>query len=272
MRKRIAIVGCGAIASVIIDAVAKGEISTDVVALMDIYQEKCEFLSKRIGGGARICREIECILESNPHIVVEAASQSAVKEYVTKLVSRGIDVVVLSVGALLDKQLLESIADASKRSKARIYIPSGAIAGVDALKAVSIIGVDKVILKTTKNIAAFDQTTLKLLGVEPSRITQKTKIFSGSAYEAVKLFPFNINVVATLVLATGVEPQVEIYADPTANENIHEIEVYSKISKIHIKISNAPHPQNPRTSYIAALSVVKLLKQLCGESPIHVGT
>lgn len=269
--KKIALIGCGAIGSVIVDAIARREIEAELVALMDMHPDRCVSLAKKISEEVEICKDLECVIGSKPHIVVEAASQEAVREYVPALVGRGIDVVVLSVGALLEKRLLNELIELSRRSKARIYVPSGAVAGIDAIKAIAIVGAKKVVLRTTKNVKAFDPNTLKQLGIDPNRITHRTVVFQGPASIATKMFPANINVVATLALASGVEPQVEIYADPEAESNVHEIEVESDVSKIYIKVVNRPHPQNPRTSYIAALSVIKLLKQLCNNDTLYVG-
>lgn len=271
MMKRLALIGCGAIGSVIVDAIARGEIEAKLVALMDMHPDRCTSLAKKISEEVEICKDIECIFELKPHMVVEAASQEAVREYVPALVGRGIDVVVLSVGALLEKKLLNELIELSRASKARIYVPSGAIGGIDAVKAIGIVGVKKVVLRTTKNVKAFDPNTLKQLGIDPNKITHRTIVFRGPASVATKMFPANINVVTTLALATGMEPYVEIYADPEADSNVHEIEVESNVSKIYIKMVNRPHPQNPKTSYIAALSVIKLLRQLCNNDALYVG-
>jgi len=179
-------------------------------------------------------------------------------------------VVVLSVGALLDKEIYNEVVKAAESSNARIYIPTGAIAGIDAVKALSLIGVKRIILRTYKNVKSFDQKVLSQLGF--NEVRERTKIFEGDGATAVKLFPANVNVVATLALASGKIPWVEIYADPTLNENIHEIEVEGEVSKIRIHAENMPHPGNPKTSYLAALSVIQLLKQLAGDTHIIVGT
>ncbi len=270
--RKVAIIGCGAIGSVLIEAIARGVVKCKLVALMDIASEKCSSISSMHSlEGVAICSDLDCLLKASPTLVVEAASQEAVKMYVPRVLEMGIDVVVLSVGALLDEKLISEIRKVMGLSKARVYIPSGAIAGLDAVKALSLTGIDRVVLKTTKNIRSFDRNTLRKLGVDVENVKTKTLIYSGKASEAVKLFPANINVVAALALASGVEPNVEIYADPMAMHNIHEIIVEGKASKIFIRVENVPHPQNPRTSYLAALSAATLLKRLCEEG-VEVGT
>jgi aspartate dehydrogenase len=269
---RIGVIGCGVIGSLIVNAICKGEIKAELVALMDVLPEKCERLLEKCHAKQNIlvCRDLECFLKAKPQLVVEAASQQAVRDYVPKILAKGIDVVVMSVGALLDEELYKEIMTITKSSNAKLYIPTGAIAGIDAVKALSSLGIKRVVIRTYKNVKAFDPKILKQLGFE--EIKDRTKIFEGNGAIAVKLFPSNVNVTTTLALASGKIPWVEIYADPLLNRNVHEIEVESEASKICIKVENLPHPDNPKTSYLAGLSVIQLLKQLSGGTNIVVGT
>jgi predicted dinucleotide-utilizing enzyme len=126
------------------------------------------------------------------------------------------------------------------------------------------------VLRSYKNVKAFDKEVLKRLGFED--IKEKTRIFEGNGRTAVKLFPANVNVVATLTLASGKIPWVEVYADPLLDKNVHEIEIEGGASKMYIRVENAPHPINPRTSYLAALSVIQLIKQLTEDVGLSIGT
>jgi len=268
---RVGVIGCGAIGSVIVEAVCRGEVKAELVALVDMYPEKCEELLKKCGKqGVAICKDMECLVNARPRLVIEAASQQAVRDYVPQLLAKGVDVVVLSVGTLLDEELYKTVLEASKGSGARVYIPTGAIAGVDAVKALASLGVKRVVLRTYKNAKAFDQATLKKLGF--AEVRERTKVFEGRGDVAVKLFPANVNVVAVLALASGRIPWVEVYADPALSVNVHEIEIESEASSIRVRVENIPHPSNPRTSYLAALSAIRLLKQLSEDTYIHVGT
>jgi len=210
------------------------------------------------------------LLEAKPELIVEEASQQAVKELVPKLLRHGVDVAVLSVGALLGRDTYREVLEASRQSRASVYIPSGTIAGIDAVKALANVGVKRVVVRTYKNAQAFDRSTLEKLGVRGVR--GRTMIYQGSGEEAVRLFSANVNIIATLALASGVIPWVEIYADPDLERNIHEIEIESNASRIHIRVENVPHPQNPRTSYLAALSAIQLLKQLTTKTKINIGS
>ncbi len=264
MGKRLAVIGCGAIGSVIVEGVAGGLVDAEIVALMDVFPDKCMRLAaKRLDAGMpAVTDSLDDLLDASPDIVVEAASQEAVRSYGVEIVARGIDLVVMSVGALLDKGLREKLVKVAHASGASIYVPTGAIAGLDAVRALRPAGIYRVLLRTRKPPRA--------LGY--GELGAPETVFRGKASEAVKRFPRNINVVAALYLASGVEPEVEIIADPGVERNIHEITVEAEASRIHIVVENKPSPTNPKTSHLAALSVVELLRKLTGSEILVIGT
>lgn len=271
---RVGIIGCGALGSVIVEAICRGEVRAELVALMDMYPDKCRtLLETRCPESATqttVCGNLECLLDSKPQLVVEVASQKAVEEYVPKVLAQGVSVIVLSVGSLLKDSTYRAVVEASKLGRARVYIPTGAIAGLDAVKALANVGIKRVVVRTYKNVKAFDPRVLRELGF--GEIKGVTKIFEGRGDVAVSLFPANTNIIAALALASGRTPWVEIYADPELARNVHEIEVESEASTVRIRVENTPHPQNPRTSYLAALSALQLLKQLTSEEAVAIGT
>lgn len=254
---RIALIGCGAIGSTIAQAVSKGSAGdARLVLLFDVAADN----AKRLAGsvGAKAAREFGDILRSNASLVVEAASQDAVRDYAAQVLAAGKDLMVMSSGALLDARLLARLTRAAKQGNARIYVPSGAICGLDAIKAAA--GrISKITLTTTKPPRGFG---LKL--------GRRKVLFEGSAAEAVKRFPFNINVAATLSLAAQKEARVRIVADPDAKRNTHEIVARGAFGEIRATTSNVPFPGNERTSYIAALSAIRAIKNITGV--MHVGT
>lgn len=271
--KRVAIIGCGAIGSEIARAIDEGYVEADLVALYDVIKEKCEELASKLTKcKPLIASSIDEVLATSPNIVVEAASQEAVKQYAEKVLKSGADLVVLSVGALMDVELVERIKEAAREGNARVYVPSGAIAGLDAIRALRKVGIERVLLRTRKPPKSIKPCeTLKF---DPSKVVQPTVVFRGKASEAVKVLPFNVNVSAALSLASGMDIEVEVVADPTIEKNVHEIIVESKASRITIRIENVPSPTNPRTSYLASLSAIELLRKLCSGSgyEIVVGT
>jgi len=178
-------IDCGAIGSMIVDAIFGGDVKVELIALMDICPEKCEKLLERYAVKEKVivCKDLERLLNIRPQLVIEAASQQAVKDYVPRILAEGIDVLVLSVGALLDEELYNRLIEAARDGNAKIYAPTGAIAGIDAIKVLSASGIRRIILKTYKNVKSFDPELLKQLGFH--EIRERTKIFGGNGAVAV---------------------------------------------------------------------------------------
>ena len=162
----------------------------------------------------------------------------------------------MSVGALGDPFFLSELLDIASKNGSHIYVPTGAIAGIDAIRSVKHL-LDSVVLTTTKNPIAlagapfFNLTKINLYG-----ITEKTVIYEGNAADAVKKFPANINVAAILSLAgIGIErTKVKIIADPYTDVNQHEITANGKFGEMTVIVRNKPSPNNPKTSFLAVLS------------------
>ncbi len=251
--KKVAIIGCGAIGGVIARSVDRGDVDAELVALMDIQPEACIRLKESLTRQKpSIATSIEEVLGLRPDVVVEAASQEAVKQYAERILEVS-DLVVLSIGALLDSEVYQKVVGAATRTGRRVYIPSGAIGGLDVLRAYARAGVSRLKLTTRK--------PARTLG---AAVTAPTVVFRGRASQAVKAYPKSLNVAATISLAAGVEAEVELVADPNIDRNIHEIEAESPAGRLRIVLENVPSPENPKTSYLAALSAVTLLRELCG--------
>ena len=180
----------------------------------------------------------------------------------------GRDLMVMSTGALLDAELHDRLEAASAESGCRVYAPSGALGGIDAIRA-SRRELEEVTLTTRKPPASLvDSAT----GESMAGVTSATVVFEGSAREAVARFPFNINVAATLSLA-GLGPErtrVRIIADPDAAGNNHEVYASGRSGTLRFTMENVPHPDNPMTSHLAALSAIETLRGIC-EGGVRVG-
>ncbi len=268
--KRVAIIGCGAIGSEIVKAIDEGYVKAELVALYDIVKDKCIELKNRLSKcNPSIVSSLDELLQLKPDVVVEAASQDAVKEYGERILRAGSWLVVLSVGALMDESVRVKLEKAATEGNAFIFVPSGAIAGIDAIKALRRAGIDRIVLRTRKNPKSIKPSDV--IRFDPSKVSQPTVVYRGKASEAVKVLPFNVNVSATLSLASGMDIEVEVIADPQIDRNVHEILVESKASNISIRVENVPSPSNPRTSYLASLSAIELLKKLCNEERLIIG-
>ena len=166
-----------------------------------------------------------------------------------------------------------SIVVACKDFKKTIFLPSGAIAGLDGIKSVQN-ELESLSITTTKHPrslkgAKFFETS----EISLDSLDSKTTIFQGTAKEAVSLFPANINVAALLSLCgLGSEnTHVQIVADPTTDKNTHHIEASGKFGKMTFIIENFPDPKNPKTSRLAILSAIETLRKYCSDE-IQIGT
>jgi aspartate dehydrogenase len=187
--------------------------------------------------------------------------------------SKGKDFMVMSTGALIDEELFQKILRTAKMKGRKVYVPSGAIVGLDNIKAAAVRPVDEVTLVTRKPPKSFEGAPLlSMKKINLSEIDEPLVLFEGSARDAVRLFPKNVNVSASLSLA-GIGPdrtRVKIIADPKAKSIIHEIHVKGEFGEIMTRTINKPFPENPKTSYIAALSAIATLRKISGS--IIVGT
>ena len=269
------LIGCGSIGSVIARAIDDGEAGdVELEIVYDIVREHAEKLVSSLSKKPRIARNADELLKDEKiQLVIEAASQEAVRQYAVKALSEGKDFMVMSTGALLDEELFREVSNAAKRSGGKVYVPSGAIVGLDNVKAAAVRHIDEILLITRKPPRSFEGAPLvKKRGIDLSRLDKPVILFEGSAREAVKLFPRNVNVSASLSLA-GVGPdrtRVRIIADPKAENILHEIHVRGEFGEILTRTINKPFPENPKTSYIAALSAIATLRKISGS--IVVGT
>ncbi len=166
----------------------------------------------------------------------------------------------MTIGTLFDDEFREHLIDVAKRHGAKIYLPSGAVAGIDGIKAASMAGIDEVTLVTTKSPESLGR-----------HLSRRTILFEGNAREAVKQFPKNINVAACLSLA-GIgfdRTKVKIVADPVVKFNSHKVLAHGKFGRLRAEVENLPNPNNPKSSYLASLSAIALIKKIV--SPLQIG-
>lgn len=271
--KRIGLLGCGAIGTSIALAIDGGKIPATLTHLYDKSKENSKKLVERLQTKPEITENVGLLAAAPIEIIIEAASQEAVRDNALTILQNKKDLMIMSVGALLDESILEVILQACKDFKKKVYLPSGAIAGLDAIKSVKD-ELESVILVTTKHPqslkgAKFFETS----NVNLDEIKKPTTIFEGDASKAVKLFPANINVAALLSL-TGLGSQktnVRIVADPNTDKNTHSIEAIGSFGKLSIKVENIPDQNNPKTSRLAILSAIEKLRQICSDE-ISIGT
>jgi aspartate dehydrogenase len=265
---KVGLLGVGAIGRTIAEALEQKLVNADLVALADQDRDRALMLSAELASHPAVV-SIEDMLE-RCELAVEAASQAALREFVPKALARRRDMLIMSVGGLLGHP--EWFRQAEQRD-CRIYVPSGAIAGLDGIKSASIGRIEAAELTSRKPVAALKGSKYVVdRGIELDDLEQDTVIFEGPAEEAARAFPATSNVAASLRLA--VEPSVpvcvRVVAVPGGSENVHEICVRGEFGRLSMRVENVPSKSNPRTSQLAAFSAIATLKNLT--KSLHIGT
>lgn len=209
-------------------------------------------------------------LASHADIVVECAPAAVFRDVAEPVIRAGRIFVPLSVGALL---IHDDLIDLARQSGARIIAPTGALLGLDAVRAAAEGEITSVRMVTRKPPGGLiGAPYLKEQGIDVSALTEPLKIFEGSARDGARGFPANVNVAAALSLA-GIGPdrtRLEIWADPGVTRNTHRITVEADSARFEMTIENVPSAVNARTGKITALSALAALKGLA--SPLKVGS
>lgn len=252
---KLGIIGCGAIGTDVAKA-ADAMKEIEKIYLHDLKPEASEKLCSILKKGiikpvANFLDDVDCVFE--------AASQQAVGQYGQLVLQAKKDMVIMSIGSLFDDTLRKKLEILARKNKCKIYLPSGAVCGIDGVLAAGIERLDSVTLVTTKSPAS--------LGI---KVEDRTVVFEGSAREAVKRFPKNINVAACLSLA-GVgfdETKVEIVADPVETRISHKILAHGRFGRLRAEVENMPNPNNPQSSYLASLSAIAILRRII--NPIQI--
>ncbi len=270
MKKNISIIGCGAIGSELALSVDRMMIeNVTISSLFDIKLENAEILKSKLShNNPVIFNDFSEYIKSDNFkdvdIVVEAASQNALTSYLNSIILLKKDVLAMSVGAFANSEFFSQVIKNVEKNDTNLYLPSGAIAGIDAIKSVRS-SISYVTLTTTKNPKSLkDSPFFKKTNLTIDSIKKRTLIFEGSAVEAVQNFPANVNVAALLGLAgIGIEKtKVNVIADPSLRINKHEIKVIGKFGELIVRVKNVPSPTNPKTSYLAILSIIESLRSL----------
>jgi aspartate dehydrogenase len=273
-QRKVGIIGCGTIGSQLALAIDTGAVgNASLVSLFDVVSGNMQALTQRLQVKPRAFADFEEFVRTDCDIIVEAASQDAVRKFAKRVLEAGKDLMLMSVGALADKALLAELLKEAQKNGCRLYVPTGAIAGIDAIRAVRHL-LDSVTLTTTKSPKAlagapfFETSKIKL-----DQVKQRTVVYEGAAAEAVRMFPANVNVAAVLSLAgIGVDrTKVRIVADPAFTTNQHEIEAKGSFGEFKFTVNNVPSPGNPKTSYLAVLSAIECLRSVCDDG-MRVGS
>ena len=243
---KVGIIGCGAIANIITTSIVPENNGIEIAYFFDKDIERAENLASLAGGVAVL--DFEDML-NNVDLVLECASPSSVKQLAPTVLKHGKDMIIMSIGAFMDKEFYTDVLKIAKENNTKIHLPSGAVVGLDGIKAVAKFGLEEVNLVTRKSP--------KSLGKD---IDKEEILFEGKASDAVKEFPLNINVAATISMACNRDIDVKIIVDPKVDRNVHEITARGDFGEFKTTTMNYPCSANPKTSMLAALSAIRLHK------------
>ena len=243
-----------------------------VEAVYDADTDAARALGQRLSGEVPAVSSIAALVAMDAvDLVVECAGQEAVKAHGGAILEAGKSLLVMSSGALLDPEVFDRMTAASASNDVDLIVPSGAVGGIDALRACRRL-LDSVTIVSTKKPESLEGAP-GYAAWEDARISEPTVVYEGAASAAVELFPANINVAATVSLA-GVGPQatrVKVIADPDAPGNVHRIEARGAFGKFSFECVNRPYAANPKTSHLAALAAIEALRAYCEPGP-RLGT
>lgn len=242
MKKKLAIVGCGKLGTIVADAVAKGLLTDyELIGLYSRTREKAEVLAERMPNKPSICDSIEKLLVLRPDYIVEAASPAAMLELALPALKNGISIVTLSIGAFADDTFYNEVIQTARKHNARVYVVSGATGGFDVLQTATLMGGATARFFNEKGPNALQGTAI----YDDTLQNEQRIVFTGTAKEAIVLFPTKVNVtVAASRASVGPEEmQVTMQSTPgfigdtqrveIKNEQVHAvIDVYSATAEI----------------------------------------
>ncbi len=269
MTLRIAVGGFGAIGKVVAAALDRGIEGLSLAAVSARGAARAEAAMANFAAPAPVVPLDR--LWAAADVVIECAPAKHLREIASPALANGRTLVTLSCGALLDNFDLVELA---REHGGRILVPTGALIGLDAVQAAAVNGGIRSVQMITRKPPNGLEGAPYLVehGIDVSGLNAAKLVFSGSARDAARGFPANVNVAAALALA-GIGPErtmIDIWADPAVNRNIHRIEVEADSARFSMQIENVPSLENPRTGRLTALSVIALLRKLT--SPLAIGT
>ncbi|MEM6780870.1 MAG: aspartate dehydrogenase domain-containing protein [Pseudomonadota bacterium] len=255
MKQKIGVVGVGALGSIVVKALIDGIDGYDLIGVSDITPPAFDVPHMSTEDLVEQC-----------DIIVECLPPAEAPALAKLVLERNKTLILISSSALL---LYPEIEEYIKTSESgRVIVPSGAISGLDAVTALKEGGMDSAKIMTTKPPKGLMGAPYVVEnGIDLNGLSEKKCIFSGNAYEAAKAFPANVNVAATLSYASlgPKKTQVEVWADPNAQGNAHEIVVSGGSSTITSRVENLPDPSNPKSSMLAGYSIVATLRKLSND-------
>jgi aspartate dehydrogenase len=255
---RIAIVGWGAIARRVAGLLTA---RNDNIVLAGIATRRAPATRHELPDGVRWLPSPEALRDLAPDIVIEAAGRAAVEPWGLASLRYAGAFAICSTSAFTDDALLQRLVGEAERNGSQILVPSGALGGIDALAAAGCLALDRVTHRIIKPPVAWRGTAAEQL-VDLGALKAPNVFFSGRAREVAARFPANANVAVISALAgLGLDrTEVELVADPDVSQNCHQLSVRGEFGALDVIVANRPLAENPKSSELAALSLVRLIE------------
>jgi aspartate dehydrogenase len=259
---KIGLIGYGTIGREVASGILDGRAGRAIlVALLEVDADKLA-LARAEKVAPTITADADEFFNADTEVIVEAAGHAALKLNAERALRSGRDMLAVSAGALSDQEFLSTIKRAAEECNRRFAIPSGSLAGLDAVSAGAIGEIETVTLTARKPPAAFKGTIAEKQAADST--DQPVCLYDGPAREAAKLFPQNVNVVASLSLA-GIgfdRTTIKMYADPTIVHNTFELSARGEFGEVSLTLRNIPYPENPKTGHLVVMSLIKAIRRL----------
>ncbi len=267
MSQAVGIVGCGAIGRALLRAADAGGLDVELAGVTSRSRDRAEEFLETLNSPPSYLELAELVERSS--LLVETAGGHVVPSLAEAAFGAGKDLMVISIGALLEHP---EIIEEARTTGCRLYAPSGAIAGLDGIKSACQGRVDRVEMISRKPLAALEGAPFLVENEIPiMELDGPEEVFYGSAREACRGFPSNLNVSAAVSLA-GIGPDatvVRIVADPELDRNCHDITVEGEFGLLKVHIENIPS-ENPKTGKLTALSIIRSVRDVV--NPVRIGT
>ena len=263
-RLKIALIGYGAISQMLFDLFKEKKPAIDIVGVL-VRPGRAKATQKKVGKKVAVVEDLKALLKLKPDVVVEAASQQAVRDWGETILKKGVDLMVIATGAYGDPKLWKKHLAAAAKSGARLRLPSGAIAGLDGLLAMRLGTLERVKYTSIKPPHAWSGTPAETDFDLPA-ITEPTVIFKGTPADAGRLYPKNANLAVTVALCgAGLQhTDIELVADPTLppGTNASRLEVVSDSGELRLERLGRSMPDNPKTGVLTALTMADDLMKM----------
>lgn len=260
----VVLVGYGAIGRAILLA-CSGDKRAPSVRTLVVRPHQEELVREKVAPEVSVVTSVP----DDATLLLECAGHDAVRRHVLPALDRGIEVGMVSTGALFDDMLVRELDDAAQRGAAQLHLLSGALGGIDALSAARLSGLQSVTYTGRKPPAAWTGTPVDE-EVELASLKSPYTFYEGSARDACLRYPKNANVAATISLAgVGLDrTEVRLVADPTIHTNEHEFEAIGGFGRLQVRLQVSPLAENPKTSALTVWSALRFLRTYCSENVI----